>query len=121
MREVIKSLVRFFEEQEIDPLFEDAVRQYSREDVRFFSGEILSWLRSDLLVSRKKGVKYYDRPAWFLGFSQFIQNMEELNALFSCTDYSIDFREEIPFDERMEIHQYVAENLKPPRMFVTYR
>jgi hypothetical protein len=120
MRSIIKSLVLLIEKNEIEPLFESAIGQFGRENLRHFGGEILSWLRSDLFIPRKKTIRYPNRPHWFNDFSSFIQNTNDLNELFSCGNYSIDFRQEISFDERMEIHQYVSANYKP-HLFVTYR
>jgi len=122
MREVIKFIVLLDvqEDYEANPLFESAVSQFGLGNVRLFGSEILTWLKSDLFVPRKKPIRYPNNPQWFEDFSSFIQNTKELNELISCGKYSIDFRDEIPFDERMEIHKYVSENYNP-QWFVTYR
>lgn len=120
MREIIKSLVLFVEEDQTSPLLENAEKQFGHQNLRLFSDEILKWLRSDLFVPRNKVIRYDNRPGWFSDFSLFVKNLDELNELFRCGKYSVDFREEISFAERVEIHQYVAENYKP-HLFITYR
>jgi len=119
MKEVIKALVLLVEENQINPLLESADKQFGREWLRIFSNEILGWLRSDLFVPRKKPIRFPNNPQWFSDFSLFIQNTDKLNELFYCENYSIDFREEIPFEEQIEIHKYVAENYKP-KLFINY-
>lgn len=113
MREVIKALILLVEEDQIDPVFKNADKQYGHERLRIFSDEILGWLRSDFFVPRKKPIRFPNYPQWFLDFSLFIQNIDKLNELFYCENYSLDFRKEIPFEEQIETHKYVAENYKP--------
>jgi hypothetical protein len=119
MKEVIKALVLLVEENQISPLLESADKQFGREGLRLFGIETLTWLRSDLFVPKNKPIRFPNNPQWFANFSLFIQNTDKLNELFCCENYSLDFREEIPFDERVEIHKYVAENYKP-KLFTTY-
>jgi hypothetical protein len=119
MREVIKALILLVEEDQIDSVFESADKQFGREWLRIFSGEILGWLRSDLFVPRKKPIRFSNNPQWFADFSLFIQSTDNLNELFYCEKYSLDFRKEIPFEEQIEIHKYVAENYKP-KLFIDY-
>jgi hypothetical protein len=119
MKEVIKALVLLVEENQIDPFLESADKQFGREELRLFGIEILTWLRSDLFVPRKKPIRFPNNPQWFVDFSLFIQNTDKLNELFYCENYSLDFREEIPFDEQVKTHKYVAENYKP-KLFTTH-
>ncbi|CAG0998955.1 hypothetical protein ANAEL_02806 [Anaerolineales bacterium] len=119
MREVIKALVLLVEEDQIDPVFENADKQFGSEWFRIFCNEILDWLRSELFVPRKKPIRFPNNPQWFADFSLFIQNTDKLNELFYCKNYSLDFREEIPYEEQFKIHKYVAENYKP-RFFWDY-
>ena len=119
MKNIIKSLIRFLEEDEMNPVLESAVKQFGYEYLRVFSGEILSWLRSDLFIPRRKAIRYPNRPQWFGDFTSFVQSTDDLNELLTCANYSIGFRDEVSFDERMEIHRYVVENYKP-HLFRTY-
>jgi hypothetical protein len=120
MSTIIESLVLFLEENKVDPIFEDAHKKYGHARLRLFCYELLKWLRSELFVPRKKSIKYHNQPQWFADFSLFVRNTEGLSELFSCGDYSIDFREEVAFDRRIEIHEYVVANYKP-HLFVTHQ
>jgi hypothetical protein len=119
MKEVIKALVLLVEENQISSLLESADKQFGREELRLFGIEILTWLRSDLFVPQKKPIRFPNNPQWFADFALFVQSTDNLNELFYCEDYSLEFREEMPFEEQIEIHKYVAESYKP-KLFTTH-
>jgi len=120
MRKIIKQLISLVDEGRVSPRFDVANEQFVHEWLHIFRHDILSWLKSDLFVPRKKAVRYPNSPQWFVNYSLFIQGTDELNELFHCENYSLDFREEISFEERMKIHEYVDENYKP-YLFTTQR
>ena len=114
MRDIIKSLVLFVEEDQTGPLLENAEKQFGHQNLRLFSDEILDFLRSDLFVPRNKAIRYDNRPGWFSDFSLFVKNLGELNELFREGTFG---RGGLPADVKI---RYIAQVKINPPTFVMF-
>jgi len=74
----------------------------------------MTWLYSDLFIPRGRPMRIHspNDDGWRIRI--LIDSVPNLNKLVKLESRILDFREEIPSEERLKIYEWVMKNYKPP-------
>lgn len=118
MRQIIVQMVRYIEQEGETPLLNPAEEKWGNKDLRLLVIKIVGWLKSVARspLGRHRPLSLDSQYSWRQPLLEFIVDTPELSELFEPdpTGRKLDFRDNIPLEERMEIQRYIDEHYRPP-------
>src|SRR5262245_17033060 len=105
MRQIIKDVTQFVQNESIGPTLEPAVSLMDRRELRVIGVKLLEWWgRSTLMRSSHPYMRVSPAYPWCQRFSAMVQKVPELQELVQLEEYACRFAPTVGREEWQEIN-----------------
>jgi hypothetical protein len=114
--EIIRDILDYVNTQRVSISLTKIEEYLGQEKLRVISIKILSWLRNQNRMLKKRPLRLNMQYPWCVNLSSWLEQDEVLAKVFTISDNTCDFSDEVSETEKKAIRIMVDEGYRPKLM-----